>query len=85
MIAWREGDACIAQAESQVKISYPEFNISALTETEAVHVLDVVEYVSKKVPLLKRSHVRNAVLSLIADVYNKQYELSRANQNSGSR
>ena len=70
-----KGDACIALAESQVKISYPEFNISALTETEAVHVLDVVEYVSKKVPLLKRSHVRNAVLSLIAEVYNKQYEL----------
>ena len=70
-----KGETLVAQAESQARLLHSDFSLSALTETNAIVILDVVETVTKNVPLLKRSRVRNAVTILVADAYNKQYEL----------
>jgi len=70
-----KGETIISQAESQCRLLHPDFSLSALTEQGAVVILDVIESVIKNVTLLKRSRVRNAVVILIADAYNKQYDL----------
>ena len=70
-----KGETIIAQAESQCRLLHPDFSLSALTEQNAIVILDVIESVAKNVPLFKRSRVRNAVVMLVADAYNKQYEL----------
>jgi hypothetical protein len=70
-----KGETIIAQAESQARLLHPDFSLSALIETNAIVILDVIESVAKNVPLFKRSRVRNAVVMLVADAYNKQYEL----------
>ena len=70
-----KGETIIAQAESQARLLHPDFSLSALTESNAIVILDVIESVIKNVPLLKRSRVRNAVVILVADAYNKQYDL----------
>ena len=70
-----KGETIIAQAESQARLLHPDFSLSALTETNSIVILDVIESVIKNVPLLKRSRVRNAVVILVADAYNKQYDL----------
>jgi hypothetical protein len=70
-----KGETIIAQAESQCRLLYPDFSLSALTEQNAIVILDTIESVIKNVTLLKRSRVRNAVVILVADAYNKQYDL----------
>jgi hypothetical protein len=70
-----KGETIIAQAESQARLLHPDFSLSALTEQNAIVILDVIESVIKNVPLFKRSRVRNAVVILVADAYNKQYDL----------
>jgi hypothetical protein len=70
-----KGETIIAQAESQARLLHPDFSLSALTEQNAIVILDVIESVIKNVTLLKRSRVRNAVVILVADAYNKQYDL----------
>jgi hypothetical protein len=70
-----KGETIIAQAESQCRLLHPDFSLSALTEANAIVILDVIESVIKNVTLLKRSRVRNAVVILVADAYNKQYDL----------
>jgi hypothetical protein len=70
-----KGETIIAQAESQARLLHPDFSLSALTEANAIVILDVIESVTKNVPLFKRSRVRNAVVMLVADAYNKQYDL----------
>jgi hypothetical protein len=70
-----KGETIIAQAESQARLLHSDFSLSALTEANSIVILDVIESVIKNVPLLKRSRVRNAVVILVADAYNKQYDL----------
>ena len=70
-----KGETIIAQAESQARLLHPDFSLSALNEANSIVILDVIESVIKNVPLLKRSRVRNAVVILVADAYNKQYDL----------
>jgi len=70
-----KGETIIAQAESQARLLHPDFSLSALTEQNAIVILDVIESVIKNIPLFKRSRVRNAVVILVADAYNKQYDL----------
>ena len=70
-----KSETIIAQAESQARLLHPDFSLSAVTEANSIVILDVIESVIKNVPLLKRSRVRNAVVILVADAYNKQYDL----------
>ncbi len=68
-------DMMISQAENQSRLLVPELDLGSLNEETAPTVLNVIEFIATEAPLLKRSRLRNAALTLIADIYNKQYEL----------
>jgi len=68
-------DTMISQAENQSRLLVPELDLGSLNEETAPTVLNVIEYIATEAPLLKRSRLRAAALTLIADIYNKQYEL----------
>ncbi len=72
------GDKCdsvIADAESKVRFLTPEFDLHSLNESTAIIVLDLIENIAAKASFLKRPRLRQAALTLVADLYNKQYEL----------
>jgi len=72
------GDRCedvIARAEKKVRFLSPEFDCHALTDDTAPSTLDVVEEIIKESSFMKRSKLRQAAITLISDLYNKQYNL----------
>jgi hypothetical protein len=72
------GDKCeavIADAERKVRFLTPEFDLHPLNNETAVVVLDLVETIANDAPFFKKSKLREAALTLVADLYNKQYEL----------
>lgn len=68
-------EAVIAEAERKVRFLTPEFDLRSLTEETAIVTLDLVEAIANNAPFFKRSKLRDAALTLVADLYNKQYEL----------
>ena len=68
-------DAVIADAESKVRFLTPEFDFHSLNESTAIIVLDLIEHIAAEASFLKRPRLRQAALALVADLYNKQYEL----------
>lgn len=68
-------EAVIAEAERKVRFLTPEFDLRSLTDETAIVVLDLVEAIANDAPFFKRSKLREAALTLVADLYNKQYEL----------
>ncbi len=68
-------DAVIVDAERKVQLLTPDFNLHSLNESNAVMTLDLIERIAAEAPFLKRSRLRQAALTLVADLYNKQYEL----------
>jgi len=72
------GDKCedvIAEAERKVCFLAPEFDLRSLSEETAIVMLDLVENIANDAPFFKRSKLREAALTLVADLYNKQYEM----------
>ncbi len=65
----------IAQAEKKVRFLSPEFDCHALTDETASSILEVVEEIVKEASFIKRSKLRQAAITLISDLYNKQYNL----------
>ena len=68
-------DAVIADAERKVQFLVPDFDRHSLNENNAVITLDLIEKIAAEAPFLKRSRLRQAALTLVADLYNKQYDL----------
>jgi hypothetical protein len=68
-------DAVIANAEQKIQLLGPDFNLRSLNDGNAVLTLDLIEKIAAEAPFLKRSRLRQAALTLVADLYNKQYEL----------
>jgi hypothetical protein len=68
-------DDVIAAAERKVRFLAPEFDLHSLNENTAIHVLDLIESIAGGASFMKRSSLRQAALTLVADLYNKQYEL----------
>jgi hypothetical protein len=66
------------KAEQSVRFLLPEFDPQNLSPETAAAVLDVIDAVIKDVPFLRRSKLREAALLLIADLYDKHYELLEA-------
>jgi hypothetical protein len=66
------------KAEQSVRFLLPEFDPQNLSPDTASTVLDVIDAVIKDVPFLRRSKLREAALILIADLYDKHYELLEA-------
>ena len=72
------GDRCeavIAEAERKVRFLTPEFDLHSLNNETAIVMLDLVETIANDAPFFKKSKLREAALTLVADLYNKQYEL----------
>lgn len=67
-----------AEAERQVRFLSPEFDMNNLCADTAASILDVIEAMIERAPFLKRSRLRTAALTLVADLYNKQYDLLEA-------
>jgi hypothetical protein len=72
------GDKCeevITKAEKKIRFLSPEFDCHNLSETTVLTMLDVIESIIQEASMFKRSKLRQAALTLISDLYNKQYEL----------
>ena len=70
-----KSESTIVEAEHRVQLLNPEFALDSLNAITAPLVLDLIETVIDEASLLKRAKMRAAALALIADLYNKQYEL----------
>lgn len=68
-------EAVIAEAERKVRFLTPEFDLRSLSNDTAIVTLDLVETITNDAPFFKKSKLREAALTLVADLYNKQYEL----------
>jgi len=72
------GDKCetvITRAEQKVRFLSPEFDYHNLNDDSALMMLDVIESIINDASLFKRSKLRQAAVTLISDLYNKQYNL----------
>ena len=72
------GDKCeeiITHAEQKVRFLSPEFDCHELKDDTVLSMLDLIETVIQEASLFKRSKLRQAAITLISDLYNKQYEL----------
>ena len=77
------GDKCekiVADAERKVRILNPEFDLQSLSEETVVITLDLIEHITNEAPFLKRARLRQGALTLVADLYNKQYEILENNR-----
>jgi hypothetical protein len=72
-------DAVIAEAERKVRFLNPEFDVRSLNQQTAVITLDVIEQITNEASFMKRPRLRQGALTLVADLYNKQYELLEKN------
>jgi hypothetical protein len=70
-----KSEVVIAAAERKIRFLAPEFDLHSLNENTAIHVLDLIETIAGGASFMKRSRLRQAALTLVADIYNKQYEL----------
>jgi hypothetical protein len=70
-----KSESVITEAERKVRFLTPEFDLRALNEETAIVTLDLVETIANEANFFKRSKLREAALTLVADLYNKQYLL----------
>lgn len=75
-----KSDDVISKAEGQIRFITPEFDLRSLTQETAVFTLDLIERVANDSSFLKRPRLRQAALTLVADLYNKQYEILEKNR-----
>ena len=68
-------DDILLQAEKELKHLSPEFDCRALTVETAPMILDLVEETIKQCSFLKRPKLRQSAITLISDLYNKQYDM----------
>ena len=71
----RKSESIIAKSERRLQLLNPEFSTGSLDESTAPLVLDLIDDVIKHAPWLRRSKLRSAALTLVADLFTKQYEL----------
>jgi hypothetical protein len=71
----RRSESIIAKSERRLQLLNPEFSTGSLDESTAPLVLDLIDDVIRHAPWLKRSKLRAAALTLVADLFTKQYEL----------
>ena len=65
----------LRSAAERVRFLAPEFQADALTSQTAPQMLDLILDVVASAPFLKRSRLREAALLLIADIYDRHYDL----------
>jgi len=70
-----KSESAIAEAERKVRFLTPEFDTHSLNNETAVAMLDLIETITSDASFLKRTRLRQAALTLVADLYNKQYDV----------
>ena len=68
-------ETIIRQAEQEVRFLNPDFSLDDLQDETAPVVLDLFEALIREASLLRRSRLREGALLLVADLYNKNYDL----------
>ncbi|MGB6120441.1 MAG: hypothetical protein WBG80_00910 [Bacteroidota bacterium] len=68
-----------AKAEKEVQASEPGFRLERLSGESATLVLQVIQIIAKKAPILKRSHIRCMTITLVAEFYSAHYEVLEQN------
>jgi hypothetical protein len=68
-------NSVIEKGEREVRFVNPDFRLGDLQEATAISTLDLVVEIVKSAPILKRSKLRTAALTLVADLYNKNYDI----------
>ena len=69
-----------AKAEKHVRASHPEFHLERLSEKSAPLVLQVMEFVTRKAPVFKRSHLKCMTITLVAEFYSAHYDTLERNK-----
>ena len=72
-------DTVIGRAIKTIRLFNPGFDPSALTPATAPLVINLIDEVVRQASLLKRQKIKNGALTLIADVYEKNFEVLEKN------
>ena len=70
-----KGQFVFESCERQLRNQMPQFRSDEIDDKSAVLVIDLIDAVVRAAPLLKRSKIRSVTLALIADLYNKHFEV----------
>ncbi|MGB2867275.1 MAG: hypothetical protein WBD36_02395 [Bacteroidota bacterium] len=70
-----KSEEVITAAEQKVRFLTPEFNVQSLNDQTAPLLLDLMEHIANDASFLKRRRLQEAALTLVADLYNKHFEL----------
>jgi len=62
-------------AVEKVRFLTPEFQPDTLTSSTAPQILDLILELTASAPLLRRSRLREAALLLLAEIYDKHYDM----------
>jgi hypothetical protein len=76
-------NSVIENGERELCFLNPDFKLRSLEETTAVSTLDLVAEIVRHAPFLKRSKLRNAALTLVADLYNRNYDVLDSHRDLG--
>jgi hypothetical protein len=74
-ILGRKGQVVFESCERQLRKQAPQFRSDMIDDETAILAIDLIDAVVREAPLLKRSRLRGITLSLIADLYNKHFEV----------
>jgi len=74
-ILGRKGQVVFESCERQLRKQAPQFSSDEIDDETAILAVDLIDAVVREAPLLKRSKLRGIALSLIADLYNKHFEV----------
>jgi hypothetical protein len=70
----RSGEA-VLRAEKKVSLLTPEFDREALTDETAPLIAELIGEIVRNAPFFRRPKLRRAAIVLIADLYNKHYQM----------
>jgi hypothetical protein len=76
----RKTEDAFTQAERHVSQLNPGFSLASLDAANAQIVLDLIEYLIERAPILKRNRLRQAASVLIANIYDKHYDILERNK-----
>jgi hypothetical protein len=65
----------LKEAEREVRFLNPDFDADALTDATSIAVPELIEATVRRAPFFQRAPLRKAACQLIADLYEKHYEL----------
>ena len=70
-----DSEEALMRAEKKILLLAPEYDREALTDETSPLVVEVVEEIVKSASFFKRRKLRGAAVTLVADLYNKHYQM----------